>query len=655
MAKNLTLTFINSFRSIKDFKTVNLPNLTVISGPNGSGKTQLLQAIKNGEIVPTDNTGKVVSAKIFDSSPVLSASFVTFQNLREIQDIAADTLGFIDELETSLSKSLETSILFNQQLANLDRKTLLQVMIQGVTKNVALQFSGRQVGHYRELIHSKPDHNSQRRNRWENFKKFVPVNTLKSLVEFDGLKLKEAIYGFVQYQTFMNIDVSQIFYHYFQESQNNAYRKATGLIHLNDVDFVKKFGIAPWTEVNDLLKKYSFSHRFSAPNANDDPRATNGYKAVILNDKNEVIEVSDLSSGEKVIIALLLSAYAAQQKVNKIFDVEIPELILFDELDAHLHPSMTRMMFDVVQNSLIEKLSATILMSTHSPSTITIAPDQSIYQLIPGPVHELKKVDKATAARDLSDGFIQILDGSQVVIVEGKDDPLFYRAIERAVRTNGELIGAPTLHFIPASKSSDPSTGGGATAAEDWANKLNDAKLPNIHALLDNDGKRSPNGAIKMLGNRYAIENYVLDPLSLAVTLITDGKLFLIDNNLPIKFPQVSSLKTASQADLQELVDKICVFLEQYDGSLQTVKKLQVQYGSSANLQLPEWFMTTRGKDLAKIVREAFMNKDRKYIITRKDFGDYDLDLGYLLKLWSQHPDLFPIDLKQTLASLKPT
>ena len=90
------------------------------------------------------------------------------------------------------------------------------------------------------------------------------------------MRLKEAIYGFVQYQTFMNIDVSKIFFGYFQELQTNAYRKATGVGHLKDAEFVKKNGIAPWVEVNDLLKKYSFSHRFSAPNANDDPRATNG-------------------------------------------------------------------------------------------------------------------------------------------------------------------------------------------------------------------------------------------------------------------------------------------------------------------------------------------------------------------------------------------
>jgi AAA15 family ATPase/GTPase len=114
--------------------------------------------------------------------------------------------------------------------------------------------------------------------------------------------------------------------------------------------------------MRSIIKKYGFNHKFSGPDANTDPRATNGFKATVFDNNNDVIEVSELSSGEKVIIALLLSAYAAQQKVNKIFDVEIPELILFDELDAHLHPSMTRMMFDVIENSLIDKLSATILI-----------------------------------------------------------------------------------------------------------------------------------------------------------------------------------------------------------------------------------------------------------------------------------------------------
>jgi ABC-type Mn2+/Zn2+ transport system ATPase subunit len=39
MAQDLTLSFANTYKSIKNFTTVTLPQLTVVSGPNGSGKT----------------------------------------------------------------------------------------------------------------------------------------------------------------------------------------------------------------------------------------------------------------------------------------------------------------------------------------------------------------------------------------------------------------------------------------------------------------------------------------------------------------------------------------------------------------------------------------------------------------------------------------
>jgi hypothetical protein len=60
-------------------------------------------------------------------------------------------------------------------------------------------------------------------------------------------------------------------------------------------------------------------------------------------------------------------------------------------------------------------------------------------------------------------------------------------------------------------------------------------------------------------------------------------------------------------------------------------------------------------KQLALIVREAFKRLDQEYIITKKDKnGGFDLELGHLLKLWSQHVGLFPSDLSETLNLLRP-
>jgi hypothetical protein len=235
-----------------------------------------------------------------------------------------------------------------------------------------------------------------------------------------------------------------------------------------------------------------------------------------------------------------------------------------------------------------------------------------------------------------------------------KTTHLFYRAVERALRTNGYLGGIPTLHFVPASQTNNPSVGGGAAAAGDWANKLKDAQLPNIHALLDKDGRRTDNGAIKVLRSRYAIENFILDPLSLAVALITDQRLVQIDSSLAKKFPQISSIFSASTKDLQDLVEKICTHIESRTSSLSTTAQINVNYLFGKTLNVPNWVCEERGKNLVGYVREAFKQIDSKYIITRKDQGEYDLDLGYLLKLWSQHPKLFPSELNVTLRLLHP-
>ncbi len=652
MPNEIKLQFVNSHLSIKAFEEVTLPELSVICGPNGSGKTQLLQAIHAKSIKVTDTAGGELSTKIFQSTPKLVASHVTHAALQEIQNAALDTQGLISDLESCLSTGVNANVYDGVHWVRLDRDHLIPAIISLLSRGQGLQFTGGDKARLNKII--QHEHQGQTRNRWEGFKKFVPVKALTSLTSFDEASLKEAVYDFVQYQTFMEVDVSIVFYRYFEEAQNNAYRKASGGTFFTAEEFIDKFGNPPWDEVNALLKFYGFQHQVLPPSVDNDPRATNGYTARFINNNDEIINVDQLSSGEKVIIALLLSAYAARQKENNIFHVDAPEVILFDELDAHLHPSMTRMMFDVLQNSIVKTLSSRVIITTHSPSTVALAPEKSIYRLNPHPTHQLKQVSRAAASRDLSDGFIQLMDGSQVVIVEGKDDPLFYRAIERALRSNNCLPTTPTLHFVPASKTNDPSSGGGATAAEDWANKLNEAQLPNVHALLDNDGVRSSNGAIKVLQGRYAIENFILDPLSLAVALITDQRLAQVDADLGTKFPQVSSIASASQSDLQELVDKITAYIEANTPSLTAGNTVSVVYGLGKTINVPEWLGLTRGKDLVGHIREAFKQIDRSYIITRKDAGEYDLELGYLLKLWSQHPTLFPSDLATTLEALQP-
>lgn len=654
MSPSFNLSFATPHRSIKNFQSVSLLDLTVICGPNGSGKTHMIEAVANGKIKADSTTGIKLRSKKFDSTPKLTATHVTHNTLLEDQILLNDAKELIEALELLFATNKTANIHFNNAWQSLSRETIIQGFKYYLELSNQPQFNQHDASLFAEAFDSTPDLNQNKRNRFDGFRKFVPIRAINHLTSFNEIDMKAALYEFIQYQTFMEVDVSKIFYRYFEEQQNNAYLCSSGGPCLSSVQFIAKFGNPPWEEVNALLRKYSFRHQLLIPSKENDARATKGFTAKIISDEGDMMDVTELSSGEKVIIALLLSAYAAKQNASGIIQIDIPDIILFDELDAHLHPSMTRMMFEVIQNDIIGKLSSRVIMSTHSPSTVALAPIESIYRLSAGSTHKLEHVDRATACKDLSDGFIQILDGSQIVIVEGKDDPLFYRAIERALRTNKDLIGIPTLHFIPASKQSDPSFGGGVTSANDWAVKLNDAQLPNIHALLDNDGVRADNGIIKVLRGRYAIENFVLDPLSIAVTLITDARLSSISPELALKFPQVSSLENGAKEDLQELVNSLTGYIEAFNTTLTPGTTVDVTYRFGKTLSLPDWVLKRRGKDVVPIIRETFKQIHPTYVITRKDTGNYDLELGYLLKLWSQYPNLFPNDIKTTLSLLRP-
>lgn len=61
MTNDIKLKFVKPHRSIKSLSDTTLPELSAICGPNGSGKTQLLQAIHSGDILITDDNNEKLS------------------------------------------------------------------------------------------------------------------------------------------------------------------------------------------------------------------------------------------------------------------------------------------------------------------------------------------------------------------------------------------------------------------------------------------------------------------------------------------------------------------------------------------------------------------------------------------------------------------
>ncbi|MDT0619452.1 ABC transporter ATP-binding protein, partial [Salinisphaera sp. P385] len=101
----------------------------------------------------------------------------------------------------------------------------------------------------------------------------------------------------------------------------------------------------------------------------------------------------DLSSGEKVLMSFALCLYnATDARQEKPF----PKLLLLDEVDAPLHPSMVVSLIDTVREVLVEGKGVSVIMTTHSPSTVALAPEEALYEMnSAGPkVEKYQKVER---------------------------------------------------------------------------------------------------------------------------------------------------------------------------------------------------------------------------------------------------------------------
>lgn len=121
---------------------------------------------------------------------------------------------------------------------------------------------------------------------------------------------------------------------------------------------------APWTILNQLFSDLKFKYRFKKDYSFSTPYMEENPK---LRDNLEIRNLRDLSDGEKAILKLAL--ISLDEEISK--DVK---LILFDEYDAPLNPSLTEAFYHVIEKFYIEK-GIQVIVTTHSPATISLAPE----------------------------------------------------------------------------------------------------------------------------------------------------------------------------------------------------------------------------------------------------------------------------------------
>lgn len=335
----ISITLNEKYKSFEQgFTAILRGNLIILSGINGSGKSQLINIIKGREQGDPEkgmghigiNSNVLINGEVLDPKKIEYRSFKDNINLPEVvKSTSAISTSAVDQAYN----------LFTQRsLDPVKRPNFASSCIQA---NLILK---EKYGQVDQTISELDFKTILRKNNfiWRNEDQFSDI------------------IGVIFYNHAMAIAQGQ------QEAGKNAGPAFDPI----------SIGIAPWTELNNLFNDLKLDYRFKDnyemfhAELDETPSLYSiDEKGVII--ENEKRTLKDLSDGEKTIISLCFTSLRKIEGEDK-------KLLLLDELDAVLNPSLTENLFTVIKKYYLDK-GIGVVITTHSPATISLAPENTNY------------------------------------------------------------------------------------------------------------------------------------------------------------------------------------------------------------------------------------------------------------------------------------
>lgn len=367
----------------------------------------------------------------------------------------------------------------------------------------------------------------------EYFKSEIDADTLKLIQIINGDNVLDSISFDNGFFNLNDIALEEKSYQLsVKQNDINKFLRSEGQnVHTyNDEELIKYFGESPIKILNDVLNVYDVNG-YEFRNSNLQLDIHNGMQNqnihIYLFNKNGNFQTNldALSSGEKTLLALAFSIY--KLKKNKI----LAKVLLMDELDSALHPSMSQRLVNVLYKYFYNTLGIKIIISSHSPSTIAFSPDDSLYIIKKDKTSQLlHHVSKDEALKELTIGvpsFSINYENRKQVFVESKYDAQYYGQLYDIFKNflNNEI----SLNFIASGDVRKNGSGQGISSCDvvkDVTKVLRDAGNNSIFGIIDWDlsPTKFNNPYVITLGfdSRYSIENYILDPLFISFLLLIE-------------------------------------------------------------------------------------------------------------------------------------
>lgn len=445
----MEIVFDKEYKSIREFEPTELPEFSVLTGINGSGKTHLLESIDAGHILIKG----VDRSEIKYFNP--SSFYVDNENETNSQQIDGDKIGIwktFNGEERRNGQNIKNNISqfraklgpYYEQLKKIAKETnnpLLKIPSHYISDSVMLAAYNEYATNTLKLFESQQivnDHNFQGI-------KSLALQIYESLDLITEEEFKDKFKPLPVKNDTLPSQLGRIFLNYkYKEYQTLVIRKAEAEHYGESVEisseeeFRGKYGPKPWLILQEIISEFS-SLDFSITNPDGlkfrSDQVTRFTLQIKRNSDGRIIPFNDLSSGEKILFALVYSIYKGQ------IDGVFPKVLLLDEIDSSLHPSMIKNLIYTINEVFIKQYNVGVIMVTHSPTTIALSDDDSIYVVNKGDLkNKILKAPKNEALNVLTEGYISLSEGLTIldnimqkkinIFTEGNNIDYLKRAVE---------------------------------------------------------------------------------------------------------------------------------------------------------------------------------------------------------------------------------
>ena len=430
--------------SIATLTTEDLPDFAVLIGRNGVGKTQILDALKEGAATVPDVSENEVEMYNMTSFFVQNSGHAN-RNSDQFARNAANAyvsqqggqslVGAAKAIFDECAKDVEDN---SGVQARSDFEQRLRREIQQIPDFVVFARTEREDS-YEKAIYEQvlrpliPEENRGRNNR--NRPADQPSNSFNSnpaALVSAAMKLASKLPHELVYDDIMRAShyegntlsnsISAVFAAY----RVNQYLWAHKRVETEPIGFPELIAEyqdeypPPWETLRETLSAMRdasrddelFNFDFSDPtdhelNMGNYEQFT--FKAEMTNHATGTqYELSSLSSGEKVLMALCLASF------NQHLGRRRPKLLLLDEIDAVLHPSMVAALVGMLK-ALFVSGGTKVLMTSHSPMTVAALDEADIFRVarVGGDVR-VSRTTKSEAISELSEGLATVDTGLKI-------------------------------------------------------------------------------------------------------------------------------------------------------------------------------------------------------------------------------------------------